>query len=213
MKKVREKQAFINDETGAVMTVEATFVFPIMFFVLLFLIYFGNAYYIKSNIDSVVTRYAILGAAECADPQLKNLMKNGSVDTNLRANRDPYRYLFGGHGKSVQNFITEDVKKEINNKGFFEKMQPSVTKCSVKYNNNIIYQSFRVEVQYAIKFPIRFIFNDQNTVLNLSAVAEAPVVDGAEFVLNTNMAIDYVEQTGLPEKIEKLKSQISKFFN
>lgn len=205
-------ERFIKEEKGAIMTVESTFVFPVMFFVLFFLIYFGNAYYVKSTVDTAVSRYAILAAAECADPQLASLFESGSVSTNLKSNKDPYRYIGNGSGQKTADKIKSKIKSEINKTGFFSAMQPNVSKCTVEYKGGILYQSVRVNVEYKVKFPIRFIFDDSAVMLKLSAVEEVPVVDGAEFVLNTNMVIDYVEQTGLAKKISEIKDKITSFF-
>ena len=61
---------FLKDEKGAVTIVEATFVFPIAFFVLFFLMFYGNAYYLKASVDSVVCQAAIDGAMQIQDPFL-----------------------------------------------------------------------------------------------------------------------------------------------
>ena len=203
----------VKEEKGAVMTIEATFVFPILFFVLLFLIYLGNTYFVKSNVDSVVSRYAISGAAQCADCQLGSLLKNGSVSTDLNAARDPYRYIGRGHGDNVASEIPGKIKKEIKGNSFFTGMQPVDISCKATYKPGVLYRTLKVEATYKIKFPIRFIFSNQGVLLTFSSVEEVPVVDGAEFVLNTNMAIDYVERTGLQEKIDKLVSNIKNFFS
>ena len=57
MEKRREKMSLLRDETGAVAIVEATFVFPIMFFVLFFIMMMGNIYYQQARIDDIVSRY------------------------------------------------------------------------------------------------------------------------------------------------------------
>ncbi len=207
----------IKNDKGAIMTVEASFVFPILFFVLFFLIYFGNAYYVKSNVDYVVSRYAIQGAAECADPNLKAVIEGKSVPNNVKARNYPYRYLTSGYGSGVASRMSSKIKTDIKNTGFFKNMQPTNVKCNVKYNNKFIYQSLKVDVVYEIKFPIRFIFFNEATVLKMCSSAETPVCDSAELVLNTNMVIDFIEHTGLDEKfneiVGKLKGAVSKFFN
>ncbi len=208
-----DMKKFFHEEKGAIMTVESTFVFPIMFFVLFFLIYFGNAYYVKSTVDNVVSRYAILAAAECADAQLSSVIEKGSVSTDLNSNKNPYRYLGSGYGESVAQDYEGKIKRKINDTGFFSGMQPVNVDCDVKYNGGILYQSVKASVNYSIRFPVRFIFDDNAVFLNLSAVEEVPVVDGGEFVLNTNMVIDYVERTNLPDKIKEIKENLSKSFN
>lgn len=45
-----------KEEKGALI-LEATIVFPVMFFILLFLIYTGNMFYIRSQVDSIASLY------------------------------------------------------------------------------------------------------------------------------------------------------------
>ena len=58
----------VKRDKGAVMVVEATIVFPIMFFVIFLIILYGNVMYQKSKIDNYVSAYAQWGAQQCADP-------------------------------------------------------------------------------------------------------------------------------------------------
>ena len=61
----------LKSENGAVPVVEATFVFPVMFFVIFFLLFMGNMYVSKAYFDNAVNQAAIKYAAQCADPNLK----------------------------------------------------------------------------------------------------------------------------------------------
>lgn len=72
----------LNSENGTVI-IEATFVFPIMFIILFFLIYMGNAFYMKAQVESVVEQKAIQGAAYCADPILETMKETGKISVTL----------------------------------------------------------------------------------------------------------------------------------
>ena len=93
-----------SQEDGEVTIVEAVFIFPIMFIVLIFLIYLGNAYYIKAQVESIVAREAVSGAAYCADPFLSYIKNNGKAPgiNDLEKTGgvwiEPYRFLVGGFG-------------------------------------------------------------------------------------------------------------------
>ena len=67
--KIKNIKNSIKDENGLVI-VEATIVFPIMFFVLFFIIFIGNMYFEQAKIDSIVSTYAVKGAEYVADPNL-----------------------------------------------------------------------------------------------------------------------------------------------
>ena len=72
----------LNSENGTVI-IEATFVFPIMFIILFFLIYMGNAFYMKAQVESVVEQKAIQGAAYCADPILETMKQENFRHSRL----------------------------------------------------------------------------------------------------------------------------------
>lgn len=117
-----------KNENGAVQIVEATFVFPIMFIVLFFLIYMGNAHYIKAQIEGIVETYAIKGASYCADPILETINQYGTVPGLDELSVEPYRYIFGGMN-DVENQIAREVEKAIldNSLTLFNNMEPSIT--------------------------------------------------------------------------------------
>jgi len=202
----------INNERGAVTIVEATFVFPIMFFVLFFLLFYGNAVYVKSHIDATVTKYTIQAAAEISDPLLSDVVKYGKVGQNTPDGK-PYRYLSTGYGNSVVHAHKGDIEKDIKSfGGFFQKMTPKSVQCEGKFNNYVLYQTVRYDVKYNLQIPIKMIFSNNVTVMKFASTDEEPVNDTSELVLNTNMVIDYVERTGLDEKIKQLTDKVKSFF-
>ena len=201
-------------EKGAVTIVEATFVFPIMFFVLFFLLFYGNSVYVKSRVDSVVSKYAIEAAAEIADPLLNTVNENnGSVGGP--ADVKPYRYLSKGYGNSVVEKYKTEIIRDIKFSGVFSSsaMAPKAVRCTSKYNNYVLYQTVRYDVEYDVQIPIRMIFSNSVTVMKYISSDEEPVNDTSELVLNTNMVVDYVERTGLDEKINKLTDKVKNFLS
>ena len=75
MRDLRKEQ-----ERGA-LTMEASFVFPIMLLIILLMMVLGNAYYQKCRMDQIFNEAAIDGAAYCADPQLVKV-EGGDIDTD-----------------------------------------------------------------------------------------------------------------------------------
>ena len=69
--KLRKLYQKLKSENGAVMIVEASFVFPIMFYVIFFLIFFGNMYVIKSAVSRYTSTAAIRGAEYYSNPWVK----------------------------------------------------------------------------------------------------------------------------------------------
>ena len=100
------------------LVIESTLVYPVIFFVILFLLYMGNMYYLKAKIDSVVSQEAIRYAAErgitigaiCAAPMI--IGKLGYLSGRSAICYPGFeKYLIGANisAKSVvvdENFIT-----------------------------------------------------------------------------------------------------------
>ncbi|MBQ3196169.1 MAG: pilus assembly protein [Clostridia bacterium] len=205
----------IKEEKGAVHIVEATFIFPIMFIILFFLIYMGNAYYIKSQIEHIVVEEAVKGAGHCVDPVLKNL-EVGSIPSVSNVDLDPYRYFSGMDG--VERQISQEVEQRIQNTStsFFRNMQP-VIKTSraniAKYNNFLVYSTFSVEVKCELGFPIKFLGSATPTIMTISTRSEIAVNDTAEFIRNTDMLIDYFINTKIGRSISDVFAKINEFIN
>jgi len=111
IKMIERIKRAICDESGAVAIVEASFVFPIMFIILFFLIYMGNAFYVKAQVESVVEKYAIEGSNYCADPILSTIKEYGNVPSLSSLKTEPYRYIFGGMSDE-ESKISSAVEKE-----------------------------------------------------------------------------------------------------
>ncbi|MFQ9516015.1 MAG: TadE/TadG family type IV pilus assembly protein [Eubacterium sp.] len=193
---------------SGVMIVEATLVFPVVFFVLIFLIYFGNVYYLKARIDNYVAKAAIEGAARCVDPLLTKIETENKVPTT---NNDIKPYYSFGSMESVKTATYKEVTEKLDNAGFFKGMAPDVKKVEVNYNNYLLYATYSVEASYVIEFPSKFLGREDIIKLDLSSRSEAPVDDTAEFIRNTNMVIDYMESSKTVQNgISKIKSAIEK---
>ena len=186
-----------HNEEGA-LVIEATFVFPIMFFIIFFLILMGNMYYLKAKIDSVVSQEAIRYASYYADP-----MQKGIVDEDFAIPEDVsgtdnetsylYRYLLG---ETVEEADEDALTEKIEDTGFFSDMTPvDIDIEEHKFRNWIIYQTYVVEISYKLQFPIKFIFQDENISLDMNSKDEVPVIDTPEFIRNVDMAVDYAEHT------------------
>lgn len=198
-----------TEERGALI-VEATIVFPIMFFIILFLIYFGNVFYLRSQVDAIVAESAIKAASYCVDPLMAKV-EGGTVPTTME-DVQPYHSIFG----SAQ---TDSVREEMVNKlnrigtGYFAGMNlKNIVVDQFKYNRGLVTSTFSVDVSYRIQFPIRFIGSDRPTVLKIHSQTTVPVTDTPEFMQNVDMAMDFFDSSGMSEKLNKMVSQVKKFF-
>lgn len=193
----------IENESGASEIVEATFVFPIIFFVLFFLIFFGNAYYVKANVDSVVSKAALKGALQVQDPYMEFVNGEAGNTTIESIEIAPYRYLFGGDMSRITNKISQEVKDSIKkSSGLLGGMNPKIKNSDVaKFNNKVLYSTFIVHVEYSIEFPWRFIYSSKPTIVKYASRSEEPVNDTVEFIRNTDMVLDMLDGNETYQKI------------
>ena len=99
MKPVRKEQA----QSGAMTIMEAAFVFPIMFLVIVIMVMLGEAYYQHARVEYEVSHAAVSGAARCENPMLAYVQNNGNtVPTSPSATKVvPYRYIFTGKAQQI----------------------------------------------------------------------------------------------------------------
>lgn len=90
-------------------------------------------------------------------------------------------------------------------------MKPTITAHQVQYKSNFFYATFAVEVQYRITIPVRLLGERKFEILKSSARSEVAVNDPADFILNTDMVLDYVEGSKVGSAaIQKLKDAMQK---
>ncbi len=216
----KKTMKIMRDDRGYVF-VEATIVYPIMFFVIIFLIYMGNMFLLRARIDSAVAHEAIVYANYFANPYVRYLEDNDYKIENTAKSNDLtnslYRYLYK-NGKYANSDEVATLEKRIGQIGFFNNVSPENIKVSAHgINNYVIYQTYEVEASYELKFPIKFIFMDDYWVLYMSAREEAPITDQSEFIRNIDMAVDYIERTEKGnkaiEQFSKLKNNFDKLLN
>ena len=218
MNRLQEKVHKLRErwkQTRGAVIMEATIVYPVMFFVIFFMLFMGNMFCIRAGIDSLVTQEALTGAAYYADPKLESYSEKEKIPTTLseagHVTKNLYRYLdifdIGG-SQSVQS---TNLKENIGSyTGYFTGMNPDrIEIVSHKVNNYIIYQTYEVEVKYYLNFPWKFIFHDEKYDIAMTARAEVPVTDSAEFIRNVDLAVDILERT---EKGETASENINKTF-
>lgn len=213
------KQSFIDiikSESGIVPIFEATIVFPIMFFVIIFMFLMGNVYMSKSYVDAVVHKEAVKIAAKCADPNLEETLNNNKLN-NTKLKNMPYRYIFQGQINDVINSSKKEIRNIATNdfNSFFPGMAPSMENdnIKIKFENNLINYDLSVTADYKITLPFRFIFADNVMSFNYTAYANVPVTDSPELIRNVEMIIDYIQQTGLDKKVENVTNKIKGLFS
>ncbi len=223
---MKDKTKYITEKlknTRGAVIVEAAIVFPVTFFVLLFIIFLGNLFYEQARVDDIVMRYAIRGAQCAADPFLDSMYTSGGTSVPRDPDTivlEPYRYVMGFlEGSSITTIETsfsKQIMKEINESGliFFNdtgaKYVSSENGSICKFNNNFLCSTFIVQVNYAVTFPISFMDLNKPILLRMTSRAEVPVSDTDEFIRNIDMAVDLIEDTKFGQSIAGIFEKVNK---
>lgn len=212
----------IKNESGLVI-VEAAIVFPVMFFVLLFIIFIGNMYFEQAKVDNIVATYAVKGAQYIADPSLYEMDENGGIVPRDVKNTDvePYRMVIGAFSRNgsvaqLEDAISQKVKEEIGGGLiFFSNSNANIVGSDnskiAKFKSYIVYSTFTVQVNYEIKFPIRFLGEEAPTIVKMSSRSEVAVNDTPEFIRNIDMVVDLLDGTKLAETVQSMFTKINTF--
>ena len=200
-----------KNERGMVI-IEATFVFPIMFLVIFFMVFAGNAFYVRSKVDSIVTELTIKGAAYCATPMLREVANTGNIPGYGSFRNEPYRHLFWNN--PAEAIIEAELGNRLSNvsTGLFSGMRPILSPATVSYNNKYIYSTFSISLEHKIRIPIRILGTGEFIYLRTVTHAETAVSDVPEFMRNINTIEDYLLQTGISDKIAEAINKVKGLF-
>ena len=189
-------------ERGMVI-IEASIVFPVMFLAIFFMVFMGNAYFQKCRVEAIVTELVLDGAAYSADPLLNGVDLNGTAPDFVNEYPTWRYYRYFTNMSEASDAIKDELETRLGNvtTGLFSDMKPGVSRISVQAENYVIYSTFSIDADCSIPIPIKMLGAKYFSAMRVSARAEAPVTDVPEFIRNVNMVEDYMEQTGLMEKI------------
>jgi len=200
----------LKSEKGMVI-IEATMVFPVMFLVVLLLLFMGNSSLGKSKIEAIVSELTVEGAAYCADPILRTVDKNGELPS-FDANPEPYRTF--GDMDAIKISIETELKHRLGNLsgGLFSGLNPKLSKATVHFNNHILYATFSIDVEYNIPIPIRLLGTKDDFSIKGFTHSETVVLNVPEFIRNVQMIEDMLEQTGAKETIQQAMDKTKEWF-
>lgn len=219
-------KAKLKNDSGSVI-VEASLVFPIMFIVIIFLIYVGNAYLQKCRVMAIIENNVREAAAEFADPLLeaarnfaKNEDENKSFEVDSSVDLKPYRYIGGifGGGK-VEDVLANEINKEIGalDTGIFNNMKPTFSLKKIDFKGYFVYSSVTATVEYRVKMPIRLLGQDERMDIVYSDTTTIPINDSPEMIRNIDFVEDIIEkktdtdfETAISNAVNKVKELFKK---
>lgn len=222
-KEVVKMKKFIKNDTGVVI-VEATLIFPLVFLIVFLMVFTGNAYFQKSRVEGIVAKMTYYGAAQCADPLLKEVVDKGASGLSSDYEIQPYRYFLGEVGSGggmnkIESSVKDQITQKINNMdtGVFSGMKPKIISVDCEYNNFFVYSTFCCEVSCEIKLPMKLPGMRKNISFTTSCRYDVPVSDVPEFIRNVNMVQDWLETskaaTEALGKIDEIMGKVSEWIN
>lgn len=229
----------IKSENGAVQVIEATFLYPIAFMCIFFLLYVGLYMLQSITINSYAQKVALLAAREVSYPGYLQLTKDTSVYKTAAVEAD-----YGGSG--IKNdkgaivkctFKTDEVKTDayrywssdpldkdskstltdiLNGSGSSLVKNHSLlsagnSSVNIKCENNVISQNIYVNIEQEL-MGIGLLSYFGIDAPKVSARAAATVSDSDELIRNTDFVIDVSENLAkkLGINIDKMKESIKK---
>lgn len=204
----------LNGEKGTMTIIEAAFVFPIMLFIVFFMIMAGEAYYQHARVEYYVASAAIDGAARCENPMLGTVISSGAVPQDPAATEVmPYRYILTGEAHKIADSVEEELQDKIEGMKplLFKGMRPINVDVRVTPHMNPLVSSFPVECEFEVPLPIRMIFSNERLKFSYNVSISASVSDPAEFVRTVSTVADVLERnTQFTQFCGKVKETMGK---
>lgn len=209
-----------HGQKGAVVIVEAAFVFPIMFIIVFMMLMACEGYYQYARVERACIVAAVQGAARCENPMLETVQETGTVPKGTRdAKVRPYRYILTSEADEIAARMSKDLRSTV--EGFnvvaFRGMKPTNVQVKIDPKLNILISTFPVECSFDIKLPIRMIFSNEDITLHYDIKITEPIGDPTEFVRNVSTVQDYLQRsptiTTYVAKIQEAMDKIARFIN
>lgn len=198
-----------KEETGAALVIEMTLIFPLVLFVMGFLIYMASYVMQSVTIYNDAQRIAVAASREVAFPGYEYLYGSTGVTTKADFNwaddyipgkelineimneHDPYRYWGSGFlEESEKNTLEVNLERLVAENSF---LASSNVDCEITTSNNVLNQQVQVHIVKYISTPRLFQSLGLVSDISIDVTATAVVGDPAEFIRNTDMVFDLVE--------------------
>lgn len=200
---------FKKDDTGASSVIEMTLIFPLVLFIMGFLIYLGSYVMQSVTIYNDAQRIAVAASREAGIPGYENLYQGAGVTSKadfnwpdnsapainvinaLMSEHDPYRYWGDDFlDSSEKSTLETNLERLVADNSF---LASSNVDCTITTSNNILSQQVKVRVIKYISAPQLFQALGLADSISIDVTATAVVGDPAEFIRNTDMVFDLTE--------------------
>lgn len=209
---------WFRDESGSLI-VEASFIYPMVILVLLFLLVWGMLQVQRAVIFKEVNTVADIGANTVSNEGYSVLTNTSADKAAVKAyyrKNNPYRYWNFNYTKS-EGTLKQELADRLNRALMIS--TGSFVDYDVTIKNQVLLQTVEVKADFVYPMPKIFHLIGMDKEMRISNSVVYDAIDPTEFVRNTDMVFDIMgalsERFGIDEKIEnfltKLKNLKSKF--
>lgn len=204
-----------KQEVGSV-EVEATFIFPIMFLCIFFLLYLSLIMYQRANLQATL---------ETALMYYKNTLTDTYVTRNEEMEYQYFEnsYMGSGNGYAVTGplnpyrWVDGDDKSASNFETYFKSVAKNMlfdedVAISFDYTNYVVLKEIKVTVKQVIQLPVDFSIIGVDNKYVISATARMVAVDHEDTIRNIDYVIDIVEDTKVGEFIKDIGAKVVEYY-
>lgn len=206
--------------------VEATFVYPVVFLVLIFVLMLGDVYYQRARIEAVVIDTALVGSASASSSALEQVVVDqatglGVMDASKIEN-DPYRFVFnmGSDGSVSENLAKykESLTDQIGDgDASFFGLAPDIGSADVQYTSRFIYGDYLVSAGYDVDVPMAtMLMPEGKATLGFGATAVSTVTSMGELTRNIDLVDDAYRSSGakdLVDAVDNLATKVHEYWD
>ena len=195
-----------NSESGSAQIIEMTLIFPIVLFVLGFLIYVGSYVLQSTAMYTEAQKIAVIAAREGQMPGYENFFAGTGITTKTDFDwsdgympgkdiinevmkvHDPYRYWGKGFLKSENKTTMEKALRQLIAENSF--LAGTNVDCTISASADPLAPAIKVNVVKHLSAPGFLLQLGLTSSLDISVTAVAVVNDTSEFIRNTDMVYD-----------------------
>lgn len=215
----------LKTENGAASVVENIIVLPVVFAVIMFIIYWGQLQYQKALLMSSAERSLIYVEQAATDYKYQDIaaidLTNGAsdisgIDTDVltkkdKIDRQPYRYITGLFKSADYTEIEEYVKNYIEKKQIFFDEE-----VSVDINETPgLYKKVTIKVSQSLPMPEILVNMGISKVFDYSYETTINISQPTEMIRNTDFILELLRPylDALQNKITELANKINNIFS
>ncbi|MDF2534657.1 MAG: hypothetical protein K0R18_814 [Bacillales bacterium] len=199
MQFLKSLKRILKDESGSATIIEATLVFPVVFFVIGFLIITSFYQLQKSALQSDAQRIALAFSKSKVIPEYNRFGRVISNQIDFESIPQSYPLHLSTTNNNLYRYLSTEFENEVHLKSQFRELIQDnailagpMMVCEMNCLNGFPNQSVIVTIKCQINFPGFLSYFNLPKINLMQVCGIASIVDSAEFVRNIDMTFDAV---------------------